>query len=109
MALKKIKCFYGNDLCVKFFIVLKTCLLVVLFLLPLKTFAGVNTNAETEPTKVIYETDMCADVDDVGGLAVLHAFANSGQAEILAVCFNEVHPSGAAAIDAINTLSLIHI
>jgi len=103
MALKKIKCFYGNDLCVKFFIVLKTCLLVVLFLLPLKTFAGVNTNAETEPTKVIYETDMCADVDDVGGLAVLHAFANSGQAEILAVCFNEVHPSGAAAIDAINT------
>ena len=53
--------------------------------------------------KVIYETDMCLDVDDVGGLAILHAMADRGEAEILAVCFNEVHPSGAAAIDAVNT------
>jgi len=44
------------------------------------------------PAKIIYETDMCADVDDVGGLAILHAFANQGKAEILAVCFNEVPP-----------------
>ncbi|MCD6321571.1 MAG: nucleoside hydrolase, partial [Clostridiales bacterium] len=53
--------------------------------------------------KIIYETDMCADVDDVGGLAILHALENNGEAEILAVCFNEVHSYGAAAIDAINT------
>ena len=55
------------------------------------------------PKKIIYETDMCLDVDDVGALAVLHAMANNSEVEILAVCFNEVHPSGAAAIDAINT------
>lgn len=53
--------------------------------------------------RVILETDMTFDVDDVGALAVLHASADNGQAEILAVNFNEVHPSGAAAIDAINT------
>jgi hypothetical protein len=53
--------------------------------------------------KVIYETDMCLDVDDVGGIASLHALADGGEVELLAVCFNEVHPSGAAAIDAINT------
>ena len=58
---------------------------------------------DPEPKKIIYETDMCLDVDDVGGLAILHAMANRGEAEILAVCYNEVHPSGAAAIDAINT------
>ena len=58
---------------------------------------------EIQPKKIIYETDMCADVDDVGGLAILHALANGGEANILAVCFNEVHPYGAAAIDAINT------
>ena len=57
----------------------------------------------TVAKKIIYETDMCLDVDDVGALAVLHALANNGEAEILAVCFNEAHPSGAAAIDAINT------
>jgi sucrose-6-phosphate hydrolase SacC (GH32 family)/PKD repeat protein len=56
-----------------------------------------------ESKRVIYETDMCLDVDDVGGLAILHAMADRGEAEILAVCFNEVHPSGAAAIDAANT------
>ena len=53
--------------------------------------------------KVIFETDMCFDVDDVGALAVLHNLADKGEAEILAVSFNEVHPNGAAAIDVINT------
>ena len=56
-----------------------------------------------QPKKVIYETDMCLDVDDVGALAILHAMADGGEVEILAVTFNEVHASGAAAIDAINT------
>ena len=46
---------------------------------------------------------MCLDVDDVGALAMLHAFADQGEVDILAVSFNEVHPSGVAAIDAINT------
>lgn len=55
------------------------------------------------PKKVIFETDMSTDVDDVGALAVLHALADSGEAEILAISFNEVHPSGANAICAINT------
>jgi PKD repeat protein len=58
---------------------------------------------DQEPKRIIYETDMCLDVDDAGGLAMLHAMANNGEAEILAVCFNEVHPHGAAAIDAMNT------
>jgi hypothetical protein len=61
-------------------------------------------NAGTEPPKrVIFETDMCLDVDDVGALAALHAMADEGEVTILAVCFNEVHKNGAAAIDAINT------
>ena len=33
--------------------------------------------------KIIFETDMCTDVDDVGALAVLHALADNGEAEIL--------------------------
>ena len=53
--------------------------------------------------KIIYETNMCLSVDDVGGLAMIHALQNRGEAELLAVCFNEIHPDGAAAIDAINT------
>jgi len=59
--------------------------------------------AQSLPKKIIFETDMCLDVDDVGALAILHALANNGEAEILAVCFNEEHENGVGAIDAINT------
>lgn len=55
------------------------------------------------PKKIIYETNMCLAVDDVGGLAIIHALQNRGEAELLAVCLNAVHPKGAAAIDVINT------
>jgi hypothetical protein len=59
--------------------------------------------SENSAKKIIFETDMCFDVDDVGALAVLHFFAEKKQANLLAICFNEVHKDGAAAIDAINT------
>lgn len=59
--------------------------------------------SSTEPVKVIYETDMTLDSDDVGALAMLHALADSGIVDLLAVCYNEVHVDGAAAIDAMNT------
>ena len=58
---------------------------------------------DKQPKKIIYETNMCLAVDDVGGLAMIHALQNRGEAELLAVCLNEIHPSGVAAIDAINT------
>jgi len=64
--------------------------------------AACHQNKQTPP-KVIYETNMCLSVDDVGGLAILHALQNRGQADLLAVCYNEIHPEGVAAIDAINT------
>ncbi len=76
-------------------------------LLPDDAYAKIIEDLMVEPPlgvkKVIFETDMCLDVDDVGALAVLHNLANNNEAEILAVSFNEAHPSGAAAIDAINT------
>ena len=75
--------------------------------IPDDAFARIIEDLMVEPPvkkkKVIFETDMCLDVDDVGALAVLHNLANNDEAEILAVSFNEAHPSGAAAIDAINT------
>jgi len=55
------------------------------------------------PVSVIYESDFTFDVDDVGALAVLHALADNGEAEILAVSYNEVQSRAADAIDAINT------
>ena len=52
--------------------------------------------------KVILETDFTLDVDDVGALAVLHALADRGEVEFLAVSYNEVQRHAAAAIRAVN-------
>lgn len=58
-----------------------------------------------EPVKVIFDTDMANDCDDAGALAVLHALADLGEAEILAIVTNRKDPSNAsaAAAAAINT------
>ena len=52
--------------------------------------------------KVILETDFTADVDDVGALAVLHALADRGEVDILAVSYNEAQSNAAAAIHSVN-------
>ena len=79
------------------------CALTALGAAAEETQSIVEPRMDATPVKIIYETDMTYDVDDVGALAVLHALADAGEAEILAVSFNETHGNGAAAIVAINT------
>lgn len=59
----------------------------------------------TTPVAIIFDTDMAGDCDDAGALAVLHALADAGEAEILAVLVNsgDEARASAAAVDAINT------
>ena len=53
--------------------------------------------------KVIFDTDMGSDCDDVGALALLHQYANEGKADILACIYSSGKiPYGAGVIDAIN-------
>jgi len=59
---------------------------------------------DQQPQKIIYETDMCTSIDDVGALALIHGLQNRGETELLAVCLNATGDNdGVAAIDAINT------
>lgn len=53
--------------------------------------------ALAEHARVIFDTDMANDCDDTGALAVLHALADRGEAEILAVVTNRKDPSNASA------------
>ncbi|QIP15179.1 nucleoside hydrolase [Spirosoma aureum] len=55
------------------------------------------------PIAVILDTDMDSDVDDVGALAMLHAFERAGQARILGVIVTSDDRYSAACTDAINT------
>lgn len=57
------------------------------------------------PVPIIFDTDMASDCDDAGALAVLHALADLGEANILAVVVNRKDSANAsaAAVDVINT------
>lgn len=57
------------------------------------------------PVKIILDTDMSGDADDAGTLAMLHALADLGECELLAVVTNrkDLTNASAAAVDAINT------
>ena len=56
-----------------------------------------------QPVKIIFDTDMESDVDDVVALAMLHGLADRGDAEILATISSSLNPWSAPTIDVINT------
>jgi inosine-uridine nucleoside N-ribohydrolase len=58
---------------------------------------------EEQQIKIIFDTDMGSDCDDVGALALLHHYASEGRVEILGCIYSSGRvPYGAGIIDAIN-------
>lgn len=53
--------------------------------------------------KLIFDTDIAEDCDDVGAMAVLHALADNGELDILGMMVSMPVDYGAPALDAINT------
>ena len=70
-------------------------ILISVFILPF--------NVQCEPVKIIFDTDMESDVDDVGALAMLHGLSEQDQCEILATISSSLNPWAAPTIDVINT------
>ena len=66
--------------------------------------SGISTSSSqaAEPVKVIFDTDIGDDCDDAGALAMLHALADRGEVEILAVMISNRVPAAAACASAIN-------
>lgn len=65
-----------------------------------------SAQAAAQPTvkpKVIFDTDIAEDVDDVGAVAVLHALTDKGELDILGMMVSMPIEYGAPALDAINT------
>jgi inosine-uridine nucleoside N-ribohydrolase len=70
--------------------------------LVLGTFMSSVTCAD-QPDRLIFDTDMMGDVDDVGTTAVLHALADQGEVEILAMGLSGKNPWSPLCLDALNT------
>ena len=56
-----------------------------------------------QPLSVIFDSDMGPDYDDVGAITMLHAFADSGEAKILATVASDKYPNAAAVLSVFNT------
>jgi len=65
--------------------------------------AGSVAVAQREPVRVIFDTDIQSDVDDVGAVALLHALADLGEAEIVAMGVSVTNPDSPLCLDALNT------
>lgn len=61
------------------------------------------TGKGEKSVKIILDTDLGPDYDDVGALAFLHAMADSGKAEILATVSSNRHALVAPSIEIINS------
>ena len=78
----------------------------ILALLVLQMSIGVPVRGEDGPVKLIFDTDIGPDCDDAGAAAVLHALADQGEVEILAMMVStggETAKWGPPCLDAINT------
>jgi pyrimidine-specific ribonucleoside hydrolase len=64
-----------------------------------------NRSDEKRPERVriIFDTDLGPDYDDVGALAILHAMADSGKVEILATVSSNKNDLVAPSINVLNT------
>lgn len=58
---------------------------------------------QSKPIPVIFDSDMGPDYDDVGAIALLHAFADSGYVDILATVASTKYEGVAAVFNVLNT------
>jgi hypothetical protein len=69
-------------------------------LLGMLAFSGAVSAA---PVPIIFDTDMDSDCDDAAALAMLHALADKGEAQILGTMVSSKFEWSAPCVDAINT------
>ncbi|MDB5024038.1 MAG: nucleoside hydrolase [Mucilaginibacter sp.] len=77
---------------------------IVLFCLCLFTLPGTFAQKSNHrPVSIIFDSDMGPDYDDVGAIAILHALADKGEANILATVASTKYEGVAGVLNVFNT------
>ena len=76
---------------------------LLLCVLALPTFAPAAGPTPPEPVRLIFDTDLGADIDDALALAMIHALESRGACKLLAVTLTNDHPDIGPLTDVINT------
>lgn len=64
---------------------------------------GISFAQNQKPVAIIFDTDIAPDYDDVGAMALLHAFADMGEAKILATISSNAFETTVATLSVLNT------
>lgn len=83
--------------------ILLICLAAVLAACSGKPVATVSAGMMAQPVNLILDTDLGPDYDDVGAMALMHALADSGQVNILAVVSSNKDERVIPCIEVLNT------
>ena len=74
-------------------------LLIIIFLFS----SCISFAQKQKPVSIIFDTDIAPDYDDVGAMALLHAFADMGEAKILATISSNAFETTAPTLSVLNT------
>lgn len=75
----------------------------LLLILILITGVSYSQQKSIKPVNIIFDSDMGPDYDDVGAIAILHALADKGEANILATVASTKYEGVAGVLNAFNT------
>lgn len=75
----------------------------IITVLALATINAADTSSRIEPVKMIFDTDVGNDVDDVLALSVLHALETRGHCTLLGVTITKPDELAGPFVDAVNT------
>jgi len=79
-------------------VVSRTVILAVATVMVLTPLAAQSA----EPVRLIFDTDICGDCDDVLALGMIHALQSRGQCQLLAVTISADHDLAARFVQAVN-------
>jgi len=82
---------------------MKTKTITILFICVLVLIFERNAFCQQKPTKIIFDSDMGPDYDDVGAIAMLHALSDKGEAELLATIASTRYNGVAEVFNVLNT------
>ena len=83
--------------------ILPMAVAVAAFTLAMGLDSTPSVAAEVEPVRLIFDTDICGDCDDVLALGMIHALQSRGHCRLLAVTISVDNEQAAPFVDAVNT------
>jgi purine nucleosidase len=81
----------------------RTCPGTVIVTVASLLLTSAHSTRAAEPVRLIFDTDICGDCDDVLALGMIHSLQSRGLCRLLAVTISVDHELAAPFVDAVNT------